>query len=90
MKSLKDNQQGLGFVLVLGLLVVVGLVALVGLRIMHQDTALSSTVVAPSSPVPAKFKNQSDVQKASQALDSTATDTGATADQLDSDLSSLL
>ena len=87
----KTNQQGFGFVFLLLALVVVGVVAFAAVRVMGNNKTSDATAsLTTKANVPAKIKNQADLQKASSALEQTPVDSGVNADQLDSDLNALL
>lgn len=87
----KTNQQGFGFVFLLLALVVVGVVAFAAVRVMGSNKTSDATAsLTTKANVPAKIKNQADLQKASSALEQTPVDSGVNADQLDSDLNALL
>lgn len=90
MKRTSLNQIGSGLVVVLAILVVVAVVAVVGLKVVNRQTATTlSPATTASKTVPAKINNTADLEKASQALNS-SDDGSADLSQLDNDLNSLL
>ena len=88
----KLNQNGFGLIPVLLIVAVIGLVAFAGYRVMNKDTPIadSSSQLSRDSPAPEGINNASDIDAASKALDDTPVDSGMNAEQLDSDIESLL
>lgn len=91
MKAIRKNQTGFGLLPVLLVVVVLGAIAVVGLRMANNASApLDNNGTVATKRVPPAIKNKADLQKAAQALDTTAIDTGVNPGELDSDLNSLL
>jgi hypothetical protein len=91
MKTLRNNQQGFGYVLLIAIIIVAGLVAFVGVRVMHKSAPVASVTSADSkATAPSTTTSSAEIQRASQSLDDTSADSGISGDQLDSDLDSLL
>lgn len=87
MKTVRNNQQGIGHLVVVAVIVIVGLIGLVGLRVMRAP-APKATVSSGTSRVAPPVK--AEIQDASKSLDDSSADSGISADQLDSDINSLL
>lgn len=85
----KLTQNGFGLVPVLLIVVVVGLVAFAGYRVLNKDTSVADST-SQQAAAPDSIQNAEDLDAASKALDETSVDEGMNADQLDSDIESLL
>ena len=90
MKTL--TQKGFGLLPILLIVVVVGLVAFAAYRIMDKNAEVADTTSQQTtdSAGPDSIKNAEDLDAADKALDDTSIDEGMNAEQLDSDVDSLL
>lgn len=84
------NQKGVGHLLIVLALLVVATIGFVGWKVLgSDDTGTASVSTSEQVAVPATIKDKSDLNQASQALDTTDIDSGVNPDSLNSDLNSL-
>lgn len=90
--KISRNQSGSGHLVLLVALVVIVLVAIAGYRVANNTDTGTTTSLNPiqATAVPATIKSKADLQKASNALDSTTIDNSVNPDSFDNDINSLL
>jgi hypothetical protein len=90
--KISRHQAGSSHLVLLLALAVIVVVGVVGYRVANNTDTGSTTDLNPiqATAVPATIKSSADLQKASNALDSTTIDNSVNPNSLDSDINSLL
>lgn len=86
------SQAGFSPIVVLIAVVVIGAASVASWRVLSANTGVlqSGTAPAATKQAPASIKDQADIRKASQSLDSTSIDSNVNPSALDADLNAVL
>jgi hypothetical protein len=90
--KISRNQAGSGHLVLLAALALIVVVGVVGYRVANNTDTGTTTDLNPvqATTVPASIKTSADLQKASNALDTTTIDNSVNPDSFNNDVNSLL